>query len=146
MAQHTAQDVADYLNRLDPKHEATPKTLTLGKETYQGADYTNQVSQERTFYLLGETPKPYRTNHAVFERDGQTWYVGGGYTPHLCKPWGKADFVNRFTGSDIRQYHPFGFWFHLSRWPTETHGPIDQHEKPRRRVKFSLGGTHAQQA
>lgn len=45
----------------------------------------------------------------------------------LGKPWGPADFINRFTGSDLRPYHPFGHWFGIHRWPTE-HGPIDQYE------------------
>lgn len=135
-----SHDVTEWLNGLDSIHDAKPVIISIKGERFEGAEYTNSVSNDRCFYLLGETPVSYvkpRGGKPCFIKDDETWYVAAGYTPAMCKPH-KADFMNIFTGGDLREFHPFGFSWLLMKWPTEKHGLVDQYEeRPRPRVPFS---------
>lgn len=144
-----SHDVATYVNGLNGCRNARPVKVTIGEETFEGALYEHDGNwghgapdYQRRFYLVGEVSEVFRKggkirhgkNKIVFTFDGAEWYSGGGYTPYLLKPWGKADFINKFGGGDLRPYYPFGYMHDISEWPAR-YGKMD---KLRQRVPMGV--------
>jgi hypothetical protein len=160
--------VAAYLESLPGTEQVRPVEVTIARETFLGAVYVQDRPYEagmgavargkkaagdphysRRFYLLGELPLAYRKAgkdrrgeaKLVFVWEAEDWYVAGGYTPHLLKPWkAPADFRNVFGGGDLRPCNPFGHWFGLHCWPTNERtpdgdliGPIDRYDEQKRK-------------
>ena len=141
--------VAAFLRSIDSVTRAVPVCVTVEKQTFLGAFYTqnNPYTERmdavqrglkkpgdpylsRSFYLLGEVPRVWRKagqnkdgeSKLVFVYDGEDWYAGGGYTPWLCRPY-SANFISSFDGRDLHDFHPFGYWFHIRQWPTHELTP-----------------------
>ncbi len=169
-----AWSVSAYLRTLPRVRTAKAVRVTMGTESFLGAYYTqaniytagmdavtrgqkrigDESYPDRRFYLLGETPKMWRNagegsrgeSRLIWTYDGEDWTGCGGYTPHLIAPFGRGDFRSEFGGGDIRPFHPFGYWFDISMWPTNTltphgepFGRVDKYDdRPRKRIPLNV--------
>lgn len=126
-----AKRIAAKLSEWGHKDPA-PLTVTIGRSTYIGAYYTDKQTGDRCLYLLGERPpSSHRRTVYRFPNDEGDWYLAG----YIDQPR---------INSENRQYHPFGPWFQIRRWPHEKLGHrIDHTErydlKPRKRMNITLG-------
>ena len=115
------QEVADWLSSLPGVTGVSPATLTIGKQTWQGAVYTQ--FGRRWYYLVGELPKSTPKTCYRFNGDSRDWYV--------------ACYMQRFASLDEfqKRYHPFGNHWCLFAW--DAPGKIDDYETPYRRQEVA---------
>lgn len=113
-----------------------PITVRIGRETYWGASYFEDlfepgVTGEPIMYLLGNVPAAYKNSRRVcwqFPNDPDVWYL--------------AAFADAAIAGAMPQFHPYGAWFQLRKWPTvlpsgEPAQTIDEFEEtPYRRLKI----------
>ena len=148
-----SRSVATYLNSLGTHIRAVDAcVVTIGGEERPAARYTQRSTppagarnptpyESLRFYVLGELPAVVRSTPArrhgsgiCFPYAGEEWYVGGGYTNHLLKPFGKAT-----GGTEFAKQNPLGEWFSLDRWIVPGGEKIDHHDtRPYRRVPLSV--------
>lgn len=141
------KNVSDYLASLPGVSDVKPVTVTIGRETFSGARYTDtrhytagmmavqrgerkdgEPYTREWLYLLGDLPKPYqRSTRVAFTMadDKREWYVASYH-----------------DGRDAPAKPPFTPCFQLAPW--EDNKPIDYQEtiggwrKPYRRVAASV--------
>ena len=126
-----ARQVATYLESLgDHIHSVRPVSVTIGKVTYQGAEYgQTHFPEGLRIFLVGELPKCYarRPNGTCFkfQDDSHDWYI-------CCYADDKAV-------REKSEFHPFGRTFILSPWSVPSGEAIDRYElKPYDRVPAIL--------
>lgn len=114
--------LAEWLNSLPGVSDASPVSLTMGKESWQGAVYTQRG--ERRYYLLGKLPLCYgRYPKTCFQFDGDNrdWYVAGYM----------QSFANLTEAQ--REYHPFGNHWLMLAWiapgKIDDHGPLYRRQR-----------------
>lgn len=98
-------------------------TVTIGRTTYHGFRYEAPPGWggepgEQRFYLLSNTPPP-SSKRCVYRIEGDEgdWFLGGWATPETT------------NNPRFREFHPFGPYFLLMRWPHERRGDrIDDHD------------------
>jgi hypothetical protein len=99
------EQVAEWLRSLDTISEVEPVTLTIGKESWEGAVYTQRG--RRRYYLVGELPKHYGRSPKSCYRFPETsddWYV--------------ACFLDNYAHIEEvkKHHHPFGNNWIMMRW------------------------------
>jgi len=153
----TARKLCDWLNGLGPDRvrDAQPVTVSItykGKtETFYAARYTwvgqytasmtcvqdgrYKTGEEYTtqvFYVLGLEPRTAKLKIKVagfwehrivynLPDDDSDWYLSGWFVP---------------TRENVQhhEFHPFGAYWSLGRWPHESIGRIDQYDSSRTRL------------
>lgn len=138
--------VADYLMTLPGMLAATPCRVTIGKESFPAARYTQRLPiapgcpayarGERehvitSIYVAGMVPNQYkRTSHLAFtiEGDSRDWYIA-------C--YAGAIIKRRQNTQAPAPYHPFGNSFVLKPWDLAER--IDHFErKPYARIPLTI--------
>jgi hypothetical protein len=120
------EQVAEWLRSLQSITVVEPITLTIGKQTWEGAVYTQ--GGQRRYYLVGELPKTWRKVCFRFGDSQLDWFVSG----YLQDP----GLITRH-----KQYHPFGNNWMLKAWdiPDRPESTIDDHEPiPYKRIKATV--------
>jgi hypothetical protein len=118
-----------YLSALPNCSGVKPVKVSLGRATYEGAQYVDSnFGTTPRLYLIGDLPKSYlrrRKTCYTFEGDSRDWYIAGYMT------------ADRMT-EKFAPYHPCGANVLLCAWDSPQ-GSIDSHEEKRyTRVAASL--------
>lgn len=138
-------NLCEWLKSLDC-FDVSPVRVTIGKSTYEGAEYRQkrlhkgkpysdsedwipiETYEVHALYLLGELPASYRRSSKtcyVRNGDGRDWFVAGYYDK-----------------ADVNPLQPFGRHFLLQPWTADL--PIDQEEgKPRERMRIDVQSLEA---
>jgi len=115
--------VATWLRSLPGVTNVEPATVTIGKQTWDGARYTQY--DRRHFYLVGDLPKSFlrgpNTSYQLPE-DARDWYVA-------CYMAEFDDLEDRF-----KVFHPFGnHWIMMPAFAIH-----DGHDQTYRRMKATI--------
>ena len=127
----TKEQIAEWVRNLgsDNVRDVEPITLTIGKQSWEGAVYT--LRGRRWFYLHGELPKSYGPGPKTcyrFPEDDTDWFIAG-YMDNY-------DNLNDFQ----QAFYPFGNHWTMKAWSVGDM-EIDRHrskDQKYRRVEVTI--------
>ena len=109
------EQVAEWLRTLPGTSDASPVTLTIGNQSWEGAIYKQRGKWG--YYLVGDHPRHTNTCYR-FTENGHDWYVSS----YLVDPVHLSE--------ERKTFHPFGKNWMMQAWACKSE--IDAHTEYRR--------------
>ena len=110
------EQVAEWLRTIFGVSDVSPVTLTIGKQSWEGALYKQDDAWG--YYLVGDPPRHTKTCYQ-FTENGRDWYLSAYQTDPVYL-------------SECKEFHPFGKNWMMRAWTCKT--KIDAHTEYRRMV------------